>query len=101
MPAWLTFPEGEFRVVNPEEKPFLDTMTPPVLFSQDMTLLHEAVDAKKFDNRVVARNVDRGVVTPGEAQKITDGLPDDAANAEYVSIEEIAQSEGSGRKLNS
>jgi hypothetical protein len=66
-----------------------------------MTLLHEAVDAKKFDNRVVSRNIDRGLVPPNDAKKITENLPDDAANAEYVSIEDIAQSEGSGRKLSS
>ncbi len=54
-----------------------------------MALLHEAVDEKKFDVRVSERNVTKGVVTADEAQKATDKLPDDADNAQYVSIEAL------------
>ena len=58
-----------------------------------MTLLHDAVEAKKFDVRVVERQLDRGVVQQKDREKFLKELPDDAANAEYVSIEAIA-SEG-------
>lgn len=55
-----------------------------------MTLLHEAVDAKKFDVRMVERNVTRGVVSSEDAAKISKQLPDDADNGEWVSLESIA-----------
>jgi hypothetical protein len=55
-----------------------------------MTLLHDAVDAKKLDTRVVERNVLRGTVSPTEVDKATKQLPDDAANADYTSIEDLA-----------
>ncbi len=61
--------------------------------SGTMTLLHDAVEAKKFDVRVVERQLDRGVVQQKDREKFLKELPDDAANAEYVSIEAIA-SEG-------
>ena len=55
-----------------------------------MALLHEAVDKKKMDTRVVERNVARGVIRPEDVQKAVKDLPDDSANAEYVSIEDLA-----------
>jgi hypothetical protein len=55
-----------------------------------MTLLQEAVDAKKFDTRMVERNTTRGVISADDADKIIKKLPDDAENAEYISIESIA-----------
>lgn len=54
-----------------------------------MTLLHEAVEAKKIDVRMIERNLIRGVITSTEADAHTKGLPDDAANAEYVSIQSL------------
>ena len=64
-----------------------------------MTLLHEAVDEKKLDVRLVERNLNRGSVTADEFEKAVKKLPDDIENAEYVSIETLANdlSEGSGR----
>jgi len=58
-----------------------------------MTLLHEAVEAKKFDTRMIERNVTRNVVAQDDVRKATDKLPDDADNADYISIEELAASE--------
>ena len=58
-----------------------------------MTLLHEAVDSKKLDVRVVERNIERGVVRPQDADQALKNLQDDADNAMYVSIDEIAKSE--------
>jgi hypothetical protein len=55
-----------------------------------MTLLHEAVDAKKMDVRLVERNMLRGVLTQDDVEKNLKKLPDDAANAEYISIESLA-----------
>ena len=54
-----------------------------------MTLLHEAVDFKKMDVRLAERNVTRGVLTPEEMEKNFKKLPDDAANAEWVSLEQL------------
>jgi hypothetical protein len=58
-----------------------------------MTLLHDAVDSKKLDVRVVERNIQRGFVKPEEHTKFVSGLPDDTENAEYVNVETLA-SEG-------
>lgn len=55
-----------------------------------MTLLHDAVDAKKLDIRVVERNLSRGTVSPSDVDKQVKALPDDSVNAEYTSIEELA-----------
>ncbi len=58
-----------------------------------MTLLHEAFDAKNFDVRLVERNQTRNVVTSEDVEKAVKKLPDDAANAEWVSIEDLAKAE--------
>lgn len=55
-----------------------------------MTLLHEAVESKKFDTRMIERNVARGVLSSEEIEKNLKKLPDDAENAEYISLDEIA-----------
>lgn len=55
-----------------------------------MTLLNEAVDVKKMDTRVVERNIARGVIPSQEVDKAVSALPDDAENAEYVSVEALA-----------
>jgi hypothetical protein len=54
-----------------------------------MTLLHEAVDAKKMDVRLVERNVTRGILTQDDVEKNLKKLPDDGDNAEMVSIEAL------------
>lgn len=60
-----------------------------------MTLLHEAVDAKKVDVRLIERNLARGVITNDDVEKTLKKLPDDGDNAEYVSIESL-MNEGNG-----
>lgn len=52
-----------------------------------MTLLHEAVDFKKMDTRMVERNIARGIIAAEDVEKAAKKLPDDAENAEYVSVE--------------
>jgi hypothetical protein len=54
-----------------------------------MTLLHEAVDAKKMDVRLVERNITRGVTTADDVEKQLKKLPDDAENADYIAIESL------------
>ncbi len=55
-----------------------------------MALLHEAFESKKFDVRVVERNVQRGLVSAEDAAKALAALPDDSENAEYVNVEILA-----------
>lgn len=59
-----------------------------------MTLLHEAVEAKKFDTRMVERNVARNVLKSEELQTAMRTLPDDGENAEWMSIEVLANESG-------
>ena len=54
-----------------------------------MALLHDSVDFKKLDVRLVERNIARGVVTPEELSKAVAKLPDDSENAEWVSVEAL------------
>jgi hypothetical protein len=54
-----------------------------------MTLLIDATEAKKFDTRVIERNVQRGATKPEDVEKSLKDLPDDAENAEYVSIDSL------------
>ncbi len=56
-----------------------------------MTLLKNATEAKKFDTRVTERNIARGFTKPEDLEKFMKDLPDDAENAEYISIESIAE----------
>lgn len=64
-----------------------------------MALLHEAVEKKKLDVRMVERNVARGVITAADVEQSIKALPDDAENASYVSVETLVndtQGEGAG-----
>jgi hypothetical protein len=58
-----------------------------------MPLLHESVEAKKFDTRMVERNVARGVINSKEADDVSKRLPDDGENAEWVNTETLAGTE--------
>jgi len=60
-----------------------------------MTLLFEAVEQKKLDTRVVERNMQRGVVSASDVEKATKNLPDDAENADWVTLEALAAEEDS------
>jgi hypothetical protein len=61
-----------------------------------MALLHEAVEEKKFDVRVVERNITKGVISSDEAKKALNQLPDDGENATFVSIDQLA-ADGEGQ----
>jgi hypothetical protein len=61
----------------------------PIYHSHTMILLNNATESKKFDTRVIERNLQRGRITPEEIQKSVDSLPDDAENADYIEIESL------------
>ena len=54
-----------------------------------MSLLHESINEKKFDVRMLERNLVRNVVTDKEAKSFIDQLPDDAENAAFISLDEL------------
>lgn len=60
-------------------------------------MLHEAIEQKKFDTRMIERNVARSVISAEDADKVSKALPDDAENADYISIDSLAGDE-SGQK---
>lgn len=64
-----------------------------------MTLLDNAVEMKKFDSRVVERHLDRGIIKSSEYQKFVDSLPDDAANAERIDVDDLAKQDPIPKKL--
>ena len=59
-----------------------------------MALLHDSVDSKKMDVRLVERNVARGVITQDQVNKALAQLPDDSENAEWVEIESLTEDVG-------
>jgi len=54
-----------------------------------VTLLHEAVEAKKMDVRMVERNINRGSLSADEVEKNLKKLPDDSDNATIISTEAL------------
>ncbi len=56
-----------------------------------MSLLHEAISDKKFDVRMLEKNLVRNVVTDKDVKSFVERLPDDAENAEFISLDEIAE----------
>ena len=56
-----------------------------------MSLLHDSIISKKFDVRMLDKNLVRGVITDKEAKTQVEQLPDDSENASFVSLDEIAE----------
>jgi len=54
-----------------------------------MSLLHEAINEKKFDVRMLERNLVRNVVTDKEAKTFVESLPDDSENAAFTNLDEL------------
>ena len=44
---------------------------------------------KKFDTRMVERNIQRGSLTQAELDKVLKDLPDEAANVNVVTVEAL------------
>jgi hypothetical protein len=57
-----------------------------------MSLLHDSIQEKKFDVRMLDKNLVRNVVSDKEVKTHLEQLPDDAENANYINIEELEQS---------
>ena len=64
-----------------------------------MPLLHDSVNEKKFDVRMVERNVQRSLVQSEEVEKFIKSLPDDAANAVAVSEADLEKQEMLSRRV--
>jgi hypothetical protein len=54
-----------------------------------MSLLHDAVQEKKFDTRVIEKNLSRNLVRQDEYDKFVKSLPDDSNLAETISMEAL------------
>lgn len=89
----MPIPTTTWGLVGPVPRLGIDTVPLPIYLTPPMTLLDEAVEAKKFDVRVVERNIDRGQVGQSEYSKLVKSLPDDGENAEWVNIETLAAQE--------
>ena len=64
-------------------KSFLELINP-------MILLNKATEDKKFDTRIVEKNIVRGRIKTEDHDKHVSSLPDDRANAEWVKWDEFA-----------
>jgi hypothetical protein len=58
-----------------------------------MPLLHDSTNEKKFDVRMVERNLTRGQVSHDEIEKVLKTLPDDSANAITVTDADLEKQE--------
>jgi len=57
-----------------------------------MSLLHDSIQEKKFDVRMLDKNLVRNVVADKDVKAHLEQLPDDSENAEYISIEDLDDS---------
>lgn len=69
-----------------------------VYLRRTMTLLHEAVEAKNFDTRMIERGLTRGIVSQDQVEKTAKALTDDSANALAVSLDDLAAWDGMSAK---
>jgi hypothetical protein len=58
-----------------------------------MPLLHDSVNQKKFDVRMVERNIQRGMLSQDELDKQLKSLPDDSDSAATVSDADLEKQE--------
>ena len=58
-----------------------------------MTLLYDAIEDKKVDVRNVEKYLTRGSLPSDDYQKFLKQLPDDAANADWISIDSLTGEE--------
>jgi hypothetical protein len=54
-----------------------------------MSLLHESIVNKKFDVRMLEKNLVRNVVSDKEVKAHLEQLPDDSENADFVNVDDI------------
>lgn len=58
-----------------------------------MKLLKEAEQEKRFDARVVERNLQRNIVSHDEMKSHVSGLPDDSHLGEWINLETLKDSD--------
>ena len=56
-----------------------------------MSLLHDSIISKKFDTRMLEKNLVRNVVTDKEVKAHLESLQDDSENVLVISLDEIAE----------
>ena len=56
-----------------------------------MSLLHDSIISKRFDVRMLEKNLVRNVVTDKEVKAHLENLEDDTENAEFVSLDVISE----------
>jgi hypothetical protein len=56
-----------------------------------MSLLHDSIQEKKFDVRMLDKNLVRNVITDKDVKTHLEQLPDDAENASFITAEELEQ----------
>ena len=56
-----------------------------------MSLLIDGIQEKKFDVRMLEKNLVRNVVVEKDVQAHLDALPDDSENAVFISLDEVAE----------
>jgi hypothetical protein len=56
-----------------------------------MSLLHDSIQEKKFDVRMLDKNLVRNVISDKEVKTHLEQLPDDAENASFITVEELEQ----------
>ena len=54
-----------------------------------MVLLHDSVEFKKLDVRMIERNIARGVLTQSELDSATSQLPDESESADWVTLDSL------------
>jgi hypothetical protein len=58
---------------------------------QAMSLLIDGISEKKFDVRMLEKNLVRNVISDKEAKAAAEALPDDAENAIFINLDEVAE----------
>ena len=56
-----------------------------------MSLLHDAIQEKKFDTRMLEKNLVRNVISDKEVKTAIEKLPDDGENALYITLDELEE----------
>jgi hypothetical protein len=58
-----------------------------------LPLLNQSLEIKKFDVRMIERSVQRGLMSRDEVAAQMAQLPDDAENAEFISVDTLIKAD--------
>jgi len=56
-----------------------------------MELLHQAIKSKKWDIRLIEKNLSQGIISQNELENQLQSLPDASAYAEQLNIDELVE----------